>query len=124
MDITVTEPTSRLTVISVWSSEVSAMALPRVVPRAVFVQPDLPALTRQQHAVIQFVGDRAGQVLKSDEVDHIVVLIQISLNFDGSTVVVTVEPLAVVAVICDEVTRTEDQVILRDPDLEKRRRHG
>ena len=74
--------------------------------------------------MIELVDDRPRHVLERDEVDDVVVRVQVSLNLDGRPVVVAVQPLAVVAVIRDEVSRTEHQVILGDADLVARGGHG
>src|SRR5213080_2751242 len=44
------------------------------------------------------------------------VLIQVSLDLDGGAVVVAVQPLALVALVADEMPRAEDEVVLADAD--------
>ncbi len=68
--------------------------------------------------MVEPVDDRLGHVLQCDEVDHIVILIQVAFGLDGCTVIVAVESLALIALVRDEMPRAEDQVVLRDPDLE------
>ncbi len=69
--------------------------------------------------MVELIRDRAGQVLESDEVDHVVVLVKIVLDLDRRPVVVAVETLAMVAVIGDEMPGAEDQVILGYANFER-----
>jgi hypothetical protein len=74
--------------------------------------------------MIQLIDDRPGHVLEGDEVDYVVVLVKSAFHLDRGSVIVTVNPLATISVIGDEMTRAEDQIILGHPNLEARRRHG
>jgi hypothetical protein len=48
-----------------------------------------------------------------------VVMVEISLDLNGRAVIVAMHPLAVVAVVRDEMPRAKDQVILGNANLEK-----
>ena len=95
-----------------------AVAVGHADVRAVLVQPDVAAAGRQHHPVVQLVDDRLRQVLERDEVDDVVVLVEVALDLDGRPIVMAVDPLALIALIGDEVARAEDEVVLGDPDLE------
>jgi hypothetical protein len=70
------------------------------------------AASREQHPVVKLIRDQASQVLESDEVDHVVILVELVLHLDRRPVIVAVEPLAVITVIGDEMASTEDEVVL------------
>ena len=58
------------------------------------------------------------RLLQGDEVEDVVVLVELALDLDGGAVVVAVQPLALVALVADEVAGAEDEVVLGDADLE------
>ena len=62
---------------------------------------------RQQHVMIERVGDRLERVAQSDEVDDVLVLVQRSFDLRPHAVVVAVQRLADVPVVRDEVRRAE-----------------
>jgi hypothetical protein len=99
-----------------------AIADPDVWP--VLVEVDVSAPGGEHHPVVQLVDDRLRQVLEGNEVDDVVILVKVPLDLDGRPVIVAVNPLALIALIRDEMTRAEDEVVLRDADLESRRVHG
>src|SRR5262249_17912182 len=72
----------------------------------------------QEHAMVEFIDDRLGAVLQSNEVKDVVVLVQVAFDFDGGPVIVAVEPLALVAFVADKVPGTEDEMVLGNTDLE------
>src|SRR5262249_8375904 len=69
---------------------------------------------RQEHAVIQLVGDGPGALLQSDKVEDVVIAVQHALDFDGSAVIMAMKTLAFFAFIADEMAGTEDEIILLD----------
>ena len=46
------------------------------------------------------------------------VLVEVAFDLDRRPIVVAVDPLALIALIGDEMARAEDQVVLGDADLE------
>ena len=74
--------------------------------------------------MVELVGDGPGHVLESDEVDHIMIDIEVAFDLDGGPVIVAVDPLAVIAVVGDEMPGAEHQVVFGDVDFEARRWHG
>src|SRR5262249_45462925 len=56
--------------------------------------------------------------LQGDEIEHVLVLVEFALDLDGGAVIVAVQPLALVALVADEVPGAENQVVFRDADLE------
>jgi hypothetical protein len=74
--------------------------------------------------MIELVGDRAGHVLERDEINDVVVFVEIIFDLDRRAVVVAMQPLTAITFVSDEMPRAEHQVILGNPDLEARARHG
>src|SRR5262249_691292 len=79
---------------------------------------DVRVPRRQHHAMVQFVGDGFGEMLESDEIENVIILIQGPLDLNGGPVVMAMKALTFIAFIADEVARTEDQMVLGDADLE------
>jgi hypothetical protein len=68
--------------------------------------------------VIQLIGDAPGPLLESAEIEDVIIIVQLSLDFDGRPVVVAMKPFAPVALVTDEMSSRKHQVILGDVDLE------
>ncbi len=82
-----------------------------------FFQLDEGIFRRQEHSVVEFVGDLPTEAFQSHEVEDVPVLVEFPADFDGRAVIVTVQMLALVAIIGDEVPTAKDKVILRDSDV-------
>ena len=63
---------------------------------AVLLDLDDRVLGREQHVVVEFVGDLLRPLLERDEVEDVVVLLQRPFDLDRGAVVVAVQPLALV----------------------------
>src|SRR5262249_44052576 len=70
----------------------------------------------QEHPVVKLGSDRLGQISECQEVEDVLILVQVVLDLDGRPVVMAMDPFAVIAGKCDEMTRTEDQAILGNTD--------
>ena len=62
--------------------------------------------------VVEFIHDRLGSPLERDEIKHVLIRVERPSDFHGDTVVVAVQPFAIVAVVRDEMRATEEEVIL------------
>ena len=78
----------------------------------------------EEHPVVDLVDDAAGQVLQRDEVEDVVVLVELAFDLHGGTIVVAVEPLALVPFVADEVAGAEHQMVLGHADFEALAAHG
>lgn len=77
---------------------------------------DLGMRRRQQHAMVETIDQLLRGVSQRDEVEDVAVFVQWPGDFDGDSPVVAMQSLADVTVESDEVSGTEDQVVLRDAD--------
>jgi hypothetical protein len=71
---------------------------------------------RQDHPVIEAVDDPLKFITDGNKVEHVVVLIERAMDFRGDVVIVTMERLADVVVVRDEVSRTEDEAFFFEFD--------
>src|SRR5262249_5326315 len=71
---------------------------------------------RDEHVVVQLVGELAHDVLEGDEVEDVVVLVEWAFDLGGHAIVMAVQALALAAVVRDEMPGAKDQVVLGDAD--------
>jgi len=71
---------------------------------------------RQQNMMIELVGERLQFIAEGDEVDHILIFIEWSLNLDRDAVVMPMQSLAHIATKRDEVCGREDVLFFFEAD--------
>ena len=69
------------------------------------------AFCRQEHPVVELIGDRTRQVFEGDEVENIMVDIKCVFHLDGNPVIMPVDSFTLIIQISDEVSRAEDEVV-------------
>lgn len=72
---------------------------------------------RQEHAMIEFLGQDLQVVAQCDEVKDVMILVERTCGGGADAIVVPMQPFTDVAVERDEMRRTEDQLILLDGDV-------
>src|SRR5262245_3851372 len=83
--------------------------------------------SRQQHVMIQLVGNRLELIAERDEVDYILVFVQRPFHLDRDAVIVPMQPLAHFAVKGNEVCGAEDVLLFFQTNAVRHRlyhRHG
>src|SRR5438132_108518 len=73
--------------------------------------------------MVELVDNRFDAAFESDEVENVVVLVQVPFDVDGGAVVMTMQALALVALVANEVPAAENKIVLGDTHLETLR-HG
>ena len=71
-------------------------------------------LSRQQDAMVELIDNFLQPIAQSDKVEDVGVFVERPGQLDRGPPVVAVKPLADVPVERDEMSGTEDQVVLRD----------
>ena len=72
---------------------------------------------RQENAVVEFIDDFLQTIAQCDEIKDIIIFIQRSFHLRRDAPIVAMQALADVAVECNEVSSTEDQMIFRNANF-------
>ena len=80
----------------------------------IFLDDKLGILHRQEHMMIQLINDRPCSILECNKIEDVMILIKIAFDFDGDPIIMSVELLALVAIIGDEVRTAKHEIVFSD----------